>query len=294
MDRGRKTLLDHVSFPVGEKCLLAVVGPERRRQVDAPQRADRAPPRRPGHRPLRRPRPLPRLRGAAPAHRPRTAGRHPALAADCAPGAGYAAELRFPAGHREGRAPGPGGRGGARTRPRAAGRAAHPQPVGRPAQAGQRGPGAADEAVAALPRRADLRARPRHGPLGHAYAPRPRRRRPYGHRRHAQRAQPGCVRPAAGARARRPDRLLRAAGRRPRLLRLRAVAGGVRGLRERPGPGLGGDVPRVPLPPAVHRRTPRRSRNCRRPRPRASSRRRRRRRAGGRSCGPWCGGMRPR
>ncbi|WP_406404235.1 FHA domain-containing protein [Streptomyces sp. NBC_00879] len=27
VDRGRKTLLDHVSFPVGEKCLLAVVGP---------------------------------------------------------------------------------------------------------------------------------------------------------------------------------------------------------------------------------------------------------------------------
>ncbi|MFJ4787433.1 FHA domain-containing protein [Streptomyces sp. NPDC088794] len=27
VDRGRKTLLDHVAFPVGEKCLLAVVGP---------------------------------------------------------------------------------------------------------------------------------------------------------------------------------------------------------------------------------------------------------------------------
>ncbi|MFG2629546.1 FHA domain-containing protein [Streptomyces sp. NPDC048473] len=27
VDRGRKTLLDHVSFPVGEKCLLGVVGP---------------------------------------------------------------------------------------------------------------------------------------------------------------------------------------------------------------------------------------------------------------------------
>ncbi|MEU1281387.1 FHA domain-containing protein [Streptomyces sp. NPDC005805] len=27
VDRGRKTLMDHVSFPVGEKCLLAVVGP---------------------------------------------------------------------------------------------------------------------------------------------------------------------------------------------------------------------------------------------------------------------------
>ncbi|MEU5364136.1 FHA domain-containing protein [Streptomyces sp. NPDC005925] len=27
VDRGRKTLLDHVSFPVGERCLLAVVGP---------------------------------------------------------------------------------------------------------------------------------------------------------------------------------------------------------------------------------------------------------------------------
>lgn len=27
VDHGRKTLLDHVSFPVGEKCLLAVVGP---------------------------------------------------------------------------------------------------------------------------------------------------------------------------------------------------------------------------------------------------------------------------
>ncbi|MFR0354770.1 ABC transporter ATP-binding protein/permease [Streptomyces sediminimaris] len=27
VDRGHKTLLDHVSFPVGEKCLLAVVGP---------------------------------------------------------------------------------------------------------------------------------------------------------------------------------------------------------------------------------------------------------------------------
>ncbi|MEU3845039.1 FHA domain-containing protein [Streptomyces sp. NPDC028635] len=27
VDRGRKTLLDHVSFPVGQKCLLAVVGP---------------------------------------------------------------------------------------------------------------------------------------------------------------------------------------------------------------------------------------------------------------------------
>ncbi len=27
VDRGRTTLLDHVSFPVGEKCLLAVVGP---------------------------------------------------------------------------------------------------------------------------------------------------------------------------------------------------------------------------------------------------------------------------
>ncbi|MFF3290357.1 FHA domain-containing protein [Streptomyces sp. NPDC003023] len=27
VDRGRRTLLDHVSFPVGEKCLLAVIGP---------------------------------------------------------------------------------------------------------------------------------------------------------------------------------------------------------------------------------------------------------------------------
>ena len=61
--------------------------PERRGQVDAAQRADRAAPRGPGHGPLRRPRPLPRLRRAAPAHRPRTAGRHPALAADRAPGA---------------------------------------------------------------------------------------------------------------------------------------------------------------------------------------------------------------
>ena len=90
----------------------------------------------------------------------------------------------LPRRHRGGRARGPDRRGAARAQAR------HPQgeeghlALRRSAQARLGRPGAAHQAVADLPGRADLRPRPGHGPRCHAAAARPRRRRPHGPGRH--------------------------------------------------------------------------------------------------------------
>ena len=128
-------------------------------------------------------------------------------------------------------------------------------PVRRPAEAGQRRPRAADQAVPAVPGRAHLRPGPGPGQVGHGDDGRPGPRRPDGHRRHAQRGQPEPVRPAAGPGARRQDRLLRAARGGPAALRPARLGRGVPGLRGRAGPGLGrASTARSPY---CHRTSPR-------------------------------------
>ena len=85
-------------------------------------------------------------------------------------------------------------------------RAAQPadlQPVRRAAQAHQRRAGAAHPPVAAVPRRADLRAGPGTRQVGDADAAPARRRRPHGRRGDPQRRQPRRLRPAPAARPRR-------------------------------------------------------------------------------------------
>ena len=68
----------------------------------------------------------------------------------------------------------------------------------RPAQAGLRRPGTADQAVTDLPRRAHLRPGPGHGPRRHAAAAGARRRRPHRPGRHALGRRTVPVRPAVG------------------------------------------------------------------------------------------------
>ena len=89
----------------------------------------------------------------------------------------------------------------------------HPrrQALRRSAQARLGGAGAADRAVAADPRRADLRPGPRAGPAGHDDAAPAGRRRPRGAGGHALADLSRRVRPGAAAGARRQDRVLRAA-----------------------------------------------------------------------------------
>ena len=127
----------------------------------------------------------------------------------------YAAELRFPQRHQR---PGaePAGRRGHR-RARADPARQHPGRIAvrRPAQAGQRRAGAAHQALAAVPGRADLRPGPRARQVGDGDDGRAGPRRPHGHRGHAQRRQPRPVRPPAGAGARRQGGVLRAAARGP-------------------------------------------------------------------------------
>ena len=101
------------------------------------------------------------------------------------------------------------------------------------------GPGAADQAVAAVPGRAHVRPGPGARQVGHGADARPRARRPDRHRGHAQRGQPRRVRPAAGPGARGQGRVLRAAGGGPELLRPARLGRGVPGLRPATGAGLG-------------------------------------------------------
>ena len=154
----------------------------------------------------------------------------------------YAAELRFP---RDTSAQG-AQRAGRRGHRRARAGQARPDPgrgaVRRPAQAGQRRARAADQALAAVPRRADVRAGPRARQVGDGDDGRAGARRPHRHRGHAQRRQPRPVRPAAGPGARREGGVLRAAARRPAVLRQAGLGRGVPGVRGRAGPGLGRGV----------------------------------------------------
>ena len=201
---GGKMLLDRVTFPIPEKCLVGVIGPEWRGQVDAAQRADRDAPR-------RTPAPCCTTTGicisdyAELRYRiglvPQENILHTQLTARRA--LQYSAELRFPADTRASRAGRPGQRGDGRARPdQARGHARRPA-VRRAAQAGQHGPGTADQAVAAVPGRADLRPGSGPGQVGHGADAGPGPRRPDGHRGHAQRGQPGHLRPAARPRPRR-------------------------------------------------------------------------------------------
>ena len=243
---GGKVLLDQVSFPLGERCLLGVIGPERRRQVDAARRADRDAAGGRGLRALRQPRPLQELRGAEAPDRAGAAAGHHAHAADRPPGAALRGRAAVPARHQRQGAQRAGRRGDRRTRADQA----RPDPglgaVRRPAQAGQRRARAAHQALAAVPGRADVRPGPGAGQVGHGDDGRARARRPHRHRGHAQRRQPRPVRPAAGAGAGRQGGVLRAAARRPAALRQAGLGRGVPGVRGRAGPGLGRGVPAVP------------------------------------------------
>ena len=125
----------------------------------------------------------------------------------------YGAELRFPpdvtAAERAARVDEVLGR----ARPDPARRHPGRPAVRRPAQTDQRRARAADQAVAAVPGRADLRARPGPGQVGDAVVAHARRRRAHRRGRHAQRRQPRRLRPRPDARARRIRRLLRSAAR---------------------------------------------------------------------------------
>ena len=216
-----------------------------RGQVDAARRADRDASRGHRHRAVRQPRPVPGLRRAPLPDRPGAAGKRAAHPAD---GPARAAVLRrapFPGRHHGQRAGRPGRRGDGRARPDQARQHARRPALRRPAQAGQHRPGTADQAVAAVPRRAHLRPGPRPGQVRHGADAGPGPRRPDRHRGHAQRPQPGPVRPAAGPGPRRADRVLRPADRWARLLRQDPVGRRVPGVRPVPGPRLGRRVRRL-------------------------------------------------
>ena len=233
---GGKMLLDRVTFPIPEKCLLGVIGPSGAGKSTL----------------------LGALTGMRPADTgtvlydnrdlyqhyaelryriglvPQESVLHTQLTARRA--LQYSAELRFPAdtrpAERDVRVDEVMGELGLTKHAEHARRPA----VRRAAQAGQRGAGTADQAVPAVPGRADLRPGSRPGQVGHGADAGPGPRRPDGHRGHAQRGQPGHLRPAAGPGPRREDRLLRPARRRPALLRPARLGRGVPGFRRVPGP----------------------------------------------------------
>ena len=242
---GSKVLLDHVSVPDPGKVPARRHRPQRRGQVHPARRADRDAPRDHRHGAVRQPRPVPELQRAQVPDRPGPAGERAAHPADRAPCAAVLGRAPVPGGHQAGRAGRPGRRGDGRARPDQARQHPGRPAVRRPAQAGQRGAGAADQAVAAVPGRADLGPGPRPGQVGHGADAGPGPRRPDGHRRHPQRGQPGHLRPAARPGARRADRLLRPARGRARLLRPGPLGRGVPGLRAVPGPRLGRRVRRL-------------------------------------------------
>ena len=248
-----KVLLDHVSFPLGERCLLGVIGPSGAGKST--------------------------LLGALTGMRPATEGSvlydgrdlythyaelrhriglvpqenilHTQLSARRA--LGYAAELRFPRdtskAERQRRIDevlGELSLTAARGHPDL-------RAVRRPAETRQRRARAADQALAAVPGRAHVRPGSRAGQVGHGADGRPGPRRPHGHRGHAQRRQPEPLRPPAGSGARRQDRLLRAARGRAPALRQARLGRGIPGLRRRAGPGLGRRVPGLAVLPPLRR-----------------------------------------
>ena len=252
--------------------------PQRRRQVHPARRADRHAARQRRQRPLRRPRPVRALRGAAAPDRARPAGEHPAHPADGPPRASLCRGTAVPARHEQGRAQPAGGRGARGALPHRARRDPHRPAVRRPAEAGQRRAGADDQAVAAVPGRADVRPGPGAGQVGHGDDVRPGQGRPHRHRGHAQRRQPGHLRPPARPGARREGRLLRPAAGRAEALRQAGLGRGLPVVRRRAAARLGGGVPAVGLVPAVR---PVRGGRARAARPRrARSRPRRRPRTG--------------
>src|SRR4051794_26592414 len=193
------------------------------------------------------------------------------------PALSYAARLRFPPDvPRSDRRP---RRGGARrTGARGAGRAADRELVGRPAQADQRGARAAHASVPALPRRADLRARPRARQAGDADPSGTGRRRANRRGRHAQRVEPRHLRSARRPRSRGTRGLPGAARTRARLLRRRGFRRGLPDAGERHLRGLPQPVPElrpqssgppVALAPAHTRERSRATRFGSRPVPRA-------------------------
>ena len=260
---------------------------QRRGQVDAARRADRDAARGRGLGALRQPRPLQELRGAEAPDRPGAAGGHHAHPADRPPRAALRRGAAVPPRHQRQGAQRAGRRGDRRARADQA----RPDPrlgaVRRAAQAGERRARAAHQAIAAVPRRADVRARPGARQVGDGDDGPAGARRPHRHRGHAQRRQPRPVRPAAGPGSRRQGRVLRAAARRPEALRQAGLGRGVPGVRRRAEPGLGRGVQAVP---AATRSTspPARTRSSRRP-ARGRSRRRRAPATTSASCPPWSG-----
>ena len=131
---------------------------QRRGQVDAARRADRDAARRRGLGALRQPRPLQELRGAEAPDRPGAAGGHHAHPADRPPRAALRGGAAVPPRHERQGAQRAGRRGDRRARADQA----RPDPrlgaVRRAAQAGERRARAAHQAIAAVPRRADVRA----------------------------------------------------------------------------------------------------------------------------------------
>ena len=219
--------------------------PQRRGQVHPARRADRDAPRDHRHGAVRQPRPVPELQRAQVPDRPGPAGERAAHPADRAARAAVLGRAQVPRGRQASRTRRPGRRGDGRAGPDQARQHPRRPAVRRPAQAGQRGAGTADQAVAAVPGRADLGPGPWPGQVGHGADARPGPRRPDGHRRHPQRGQPGHLRPAARPGPGRADRLLRPARGRALLLRPGPLGRGVPGLRPVSGPRLGRRVRRL-------------------------------------------------
>ena len=77
-----KVLLDHVSFPLGERCLLGVIGPSGAGKSTLLGALTGSRPGDRGQRPVRQSRPVHVLRRAAAPDRAGTSGQHPAYPAD--------------------------------------------------------------------------------------------------------------------------------------------------------------------------------------------------------------------
>ena len=247
---GGKMLLNHVTFPIPEKSLVGVIGPSGAGKSTLLGALTGMRPADTGtvlydNRDLYRDYAELRYRiGLV----PQESVLHTQLTARRA--LQYSGRAPLPGRHRRRRAGRAGRRGDGRARPDQAREHPRRPPVRRPAQAGQRRAGTADQAVAAVPGRADLGPGPGPGQVGHGADAGPGARRPDGHRRHAQRRQPGHLRPAARPGSRREDRLLRAARRRPELLRPARLGRGVPGVRAptRTATGPPSTRPRPPTP----------------------------------------------